>query len=544
MPRRKINVQTSFLGSPGLSYSTSVDSELHHRTTTRAMDRHGSVTPPEEHEENLYTNGTFDGRSANGIYPPVRLAAGPAHKNNGSIGSIKSLYDGSRDTPRVFGLPLKYVSLVTLALQNASLVIIMHYSRVTVTPDKTYSAPAAVLLNEILKGSISFAIAFLRTKAPSTTSQEYEPIPATPAQSSFSQSSGSTGPSTILPRLRSLLGQIASKDSWKLSIPALLYVLQNNLQYVAVSNLDVPTFQVTNQMKILTTAACSVVLLRKRLTLWQWASLALLTTGVAIVQIQASMAASGKVSQAVELTPDDLGGDGDTLDPVLEVHALHPLTGFLAVIAACFTSGLAGVYFEMVLKGSKADLWVRNVQLSLWSLVPALLTVVIPLIRDGLSVDQMFANFGIWAWCTVLTQVLGGLLTALVIKYADNILKGFATSLSIILSFLASIPIFNQKLTTSFAVGATVVLGATWMYNSPDTKEAAQKGVQDTSDDRETFALFDEQDTRKSIEENHKNESPLTSPIESHEPLLGHPNAASDSVGSNGIILGPIGPAR
>ncbi|KAG8769620.1 hypothetical protein FRC15_004491 [Serendipita sp. 397] len=256
------------------------------------------------------------------------------------------------------------------------------------------------------------------------------------------------------------------------------------------------------------------------------------------------MAASGKASQAIELTPDDLGGDGDTLDPVLEVHPLHPLTGFLAVIAACFTSGLAGVYFEMVLKGSKADLWVRNVQLSLWSLIPALLTVVIPLIRDGLSVDQMFANFGVWAWCTVLTQVLGGLLTALVIKYADNILKGFATSLSIILSFLASIPIFNQKLTTSFAVGATVVLGATWMYNSPDTKEAAQKGVQDTSDDRETFALFDEQDTRKSIEENHKNESPLTSPIESHEPLLGHPNAASDSVGSNGIILGSIGPTR
>jgi hypothetical protein len=49
-----------------------------------------------------------------------------------------------------------------------------------------------------------------------------------------------------------------------------------------------------------------------------------------------------------------------------------PFKGFLAVAAACFTSGLAGVYFEMVLKNSTADLWVRNVQLSLFSLLPAL----------------------------------------------------------------------------------------------------------------------------------------------------------------------------
>lgn len=37
-----------------------------------------------------------------------------------------------------------------------------------------------------------------------------------------------------------------------------------------------------------------------------------------------------------------------------------------------------------------------------------------------------------------LPQALGGLVIAAVIKYADNILKGFATSLSIILSTLIS----------------------------------------------------------------------------------------------------------
>lgn len=38
----------------------------------------------------------------------------------------------------------------------------------------------------------------------------------------------------------------------------------------------------------------------------------------------------------------------------------------------------------------------------------------------------------------VYVQALGGLVVAMVIKYADNILKGFATSLSIIISALIS----------------------------------------------------------------------------------------------------------
>lgn len=205
-------------------------------------------------------------------------------------------------------------------------------------------------------------------------------------------------------------------------------------------------------MKILTTAGFSVLLLRKKLLPAQWASLLFLAIGVGVVQIQS--------------------GGGNAGNSLVDLSSMDAMKGFLAVTAACFTSGLAGVYFEMVLKNSQADLWVRNVQLSLFSLIPALTAVIFsPDMNTAFMTSgwfsAMFRNFGGWAWATVSVQVLGGLVTAMVIKYSDNILKGFATSLSIVISFLASVALFDFQITFTFLLGSVIVLSATWLYNQP-----------------------------------------------------------------------------
>ncbi|SCZ89894.1 BZ3500_MvSof-1268-A1-R1_Chr1-3g01644 [Microbotryum saponariae] len=209
-----------------------------------------------------------------------------------------------------------------------------------------------------------------------------------------------------------------SSDCWKLSIPACLYVIQNNF-VVAASCLDVPTFQVTFNLKILTTALFSVILLRKRLSAKKWLALSLLATGVGVVQLQTS---------AVKEVASNAVGDAH----------LKRLDGLVAVGAACMTSGLAGVYFELVLKGSQVDLWVRNVQLSCFSIVPALRPVFFsdftpfnssgapPTLPPGNESRPLFAYFGLWAWAAVLSG--------------------------------------------AFLVGTCLVVGATYLYNQPESQ--------------------------------------------------------------------------
>jgi UDP-sugar transporter A1/2/3 len=88
--------------------------------------------------------------------------------------------------------------------------------------------------------------------------------------------------------IRKLKDEIYSKpyESSKLAIPSGLYAIQNNLLFVALSFLNAATYQVSYQLKILTTALCSVFMLGKRIEKHQWFSLCMLATGVAFVTVR------------------------------------------------------------------------------------------------------------------------------------------------------------------------------------------------------------------------------------------------------------------
>ncbi|KAK9465430.1 nucleotide-sugar transporter-domain-containing protein [Lipomyces arxii] len=343
-----------------------------------------------------------------------------------------------QDVPKLFFIPLKYISLVTLTFQNSALILIMHYSRVMPGYDSStrYFASTAVFLNEVIKLAVCAFVAC-----------------------------GSRG-------YRQVWEGVFSKDCWKLAIPACLYTIQNSLQYVAVSNLDAATFQVTYQLKIITTAIFSVAMLHRSLSVLKWISLLLLTLGIALVQIPHDIV--GLVASSFNISLRVAAAEEEVEEAQTEQHGLegeadmNRTLGLIAVLIACVLSGLAGVYFEKVLKGSTASLWIRNVQLSFFSLFPAFFIGV--LWKDGAAIAErgFFFGYNAVVWTAILFQAGGGIVVALCVNFADNIAKNFATSISILISFIASVYFFDFVVTANFVMGSILVLIATWLYSKPD----------------------------------------------------------------------------
>ncbi|KAK1164301.1 UDP-N-acetylglucosamine transporter [Acipenser oxyrinchus oxyrinchus] len=309
---------------------------------------------------------------------------------------------------------LKFLSLGVLVFQTTSLVLTMRFSRTLKEDGPRYLASSAVVAAELLKIGVCVLLVFKDTGC------------------------------SLTALITVLHDEIVNKpmESLKLAVPAGIYTLQNNLLYVALSNLDAATYQVTYQLKILTTALFSVSMLGKRLNIYQWLSLVILMTGVAFVQWP---------SDSVDSAQKDLSTGSQ-------------FVGLAAVLTACFSSGFAGVYFEKILKETKQSVWIRNIQLGLFGAVFGLMGVYV---YDGERVQEhgMFQGYSCLTWAVVSLQALGGLVIAAVIKYADNILKGFATSLSIILSTLISYFWLQDFVPTSvFFFGAMLVIAATFLY--------------------------------------------------------------------------------
>lgn len=136
-----------------------------------------------------------------------------------------------------------------------------------------------------------------------------------------------------------------------------------------------------------------------------------------------------------------------------DLHPVEPSMnyslGVTAVLVAAAVSGLTGVYFEKLLKESpsQASVWVRNLQLSFYSMIAALIGGVMWQDGAGIREHGFFEGYNAVVWATVVLQAAGGLLASLVIRDADNIIKNFATSISIILSFLVSVWVFEFKVT-------------------------------------------------------------------------------------------------
>lgn len=320
---------------------------------------------------------------------------------------------------------VQVVSLLVLALQSASLTLLMKYSR-GYGGGAEYNASAVVCVVEVAKLLLSFGLEAL-----------------TGQRGSFRR--------TFAVITRDIMEHPG--DFGRLALPAFLYAIQNNLCYVALRHLSALTYQVVYQMKILTTAGFSVWLLGKRLNHRHWAALSLLTCGVICVQLAST--ASG---------------------PSATTTGSSTWLGFAVLLFNSLSSGYAGVYFEQLSKAAagigvantqratRRSLWIQSVELGLFGLAFSL--AVAHLGRDGpsLRANGYLHGFNAMTWALIGLMSLGGILVAFVIRFADNIQKAFATSLSIVICSLVSVGILGHSLPLNLAIGTGLVSIAVLLY--------------------------------------------------------------------------------
>ena len=164
--------------------------------------------------------------------------------------------------------------------------------------------------------------------------------------------------------------------------------------------------------------------------------------------------------------PNDLEVYASSQQSDISSQSWSRLIGLAAVLLSCFSSGFSGVYFEKLVKFSQQSLWIRNLQLCLFASAFSLLAI---LFQDGhaVMVGGFFQGYNAVTWSIVLVQAFGGLLVSFVMKYADNILKGFATSVSIIISTAFSYFVLADFVPSHlFAIGSFTVIIATILYST------------------------------------------------------------------------------
>jgi len=233
-------------------------------------------------------------------------------------------------------------------------------------------------------------------------------------------------------------------ETLKICLPALLFVVQNNLSYFALQRIDATLFLVTYQLRLLTTACMMMFILGRRFSYLQWLALFMALVGVITVQV----------------------GGGDQKNRASEESASlgmsDQIAGLTAVLVMCLTTAFGCVYMEAVLKKSKADIFLQNIRLSLVSLPLAAATIFSD--YETIKKHGFFMGWNGYVLSFVPLSAFSGIIVSSVIRYADNIKKSFCQALALGATAFVSIFLGDSSFSFYLLGGVALVVIAVILY--------------------------------------------------------------------------------
>mmetsp|Transcript_28450 Transcript_28450/g.48094 ORF Transcript_28450/g.48094 Transcript_28450/m.48094 type:complete len:353 (+) Transcript_28450:154-1212(+) len=326
---------------------------------------------------------------------------------------------------------LKLGIILMLALLLAGEGICFQYSR-QVMGEGGYSTLHLVAVSEVFKMCISAILLLSDTEAPST---DRNPCVE-------------EAPSCV----RRLLDLLLSGRQMILLVA--LYLVSNLCSLYATATVGATISTLFSQLKILSTALCGKFILGKQYSTRKWVCLWLLMFGCTCVSYPVIVEVARRHESSNELTSD-----------TVPVH--QKALGMLCLAVQVSISGIASVYFELVLKGGlqskgrSLTIWERNFQLAAFSVTCAIL---IGVGRNLVGEPAESHEWTALAGATALCQGGAGIFVAATLKHADAVLKCFANSLSIIVVTLVNVWMFGQPFEAIVKIGILISIGSMFSY--------------------------------------------------------------------------------
>ncbi|XP_026403803.1 CMP-sialic acid transporter 2-like isoform X2 [Papaver somniferum] len=220
-------------------------------------------------------------------------------------------------------------------------------------------------------------------------------------------------------------------------IPAALYLVKNLLQYYIFAYVDAPGYQILKNFNIISTGVLYRIILKKKLSEIQWAAFILLCAGCTTAQLDPSS------------------------DHVLQTA----FQGWIMAIIMALLSGFAGVYTEAIMKKRLS----RNINMqNFWLYVFGMLFNAIAIFVqdfDAVMNKGFFHGYTLITTLMILNHALSGIAVSMVMKYADNIVKVYSTSVAMLLTAIVSVFLFNFHLSLAFFLGSTVVSVSVYLHS-------------------------------------------------------------------------------